>query len=74
MHILKRYLDPLSWKKGDEVHLSLSIPALFLETHPHSSNNGRLAISRGPLIYCLKAVDHPGVDGHGQDDTAHFLS
>lgn len=51
-----------TWKKGDEVHLSLSMPALFLETHPHSSNNGRLAISRGPLIYCLEAVDHPGVD------------
>ena len=50
------------WKKGDEVRLNLSISVDFLETHPHSSNNSRLAISRGPLVYCIEAVDHPGVD------------
>jgi len=50
------------WKKGDEVWLNLSMCIDFLEAHPHSSNNGRLAISRGPLIYCIEAQDHPGID------------
>ena len=50
------------WKQGDEVQLNLSMSVDFLETHPHSSNNGRLAISRGPLIYCIEAADHQGVD------------
>jgi len=50
------------WKQGDEVQLNLSMSVDFLETHPHSSNNGRLAISRGPLIYCMEAADHQGVD------------
>ncbi len=51
-----------TWIKGDEVQLSLSMSVDFLETHPHSSNNGRLAISHGPLIYCIEAADHQGVD------------
>ena len=51
-----------TWVEGDEVQLSLSLPVDFVEAHPHSSNNGRLAISRGPLIYCIEAVDHRGCD------------
>ena len=50
------------WKQGDEVQLNLSMSVDFLETHPHSNNNGRLAISRGPLIYCIEAADHQDVD------------
>jgi len=50
------------WKKGDEVRLNLSMSVDFLETHPHSSNNSRLAISRGPIIYCIEGADHPGVN------------
>ncbi len=50
------------WKNGDEVHLDFPMPVEFLQTHPHSNNDGRLALSRGPLIYCLEAEDHPGVN------------
>ena len=51
-----------TWKGEDEVQLSFSMPVEFLQTHPHSSNNARLAISRGPMIYCIEAADHPGID------------
>lgn len=51
-----------SWKKGDEVQLSLFLRAELLETHPRSSNNGRLAISRGPLIYCVETTDNKACD------------
>jgi len=50
------------WKDGDEVQLNFSMPVEFLQSHPHSYNTGRLAISRGPIIYCIEAADHPGFD------------
>ncbi len=51
------------WDRGDVVSLSLPMPVRRLSSHPRvTSNHGRLAIARGPLIYCLEAVDHPGID------------
>lgn len=50
------------WIKGDNVQLNLPMSVDFLEMHPYSSNNGRLAISRGPLIYCIETVDQPNID------------
>jgi len=51
-----------TWKGEDEVQLNISMPVEFLRSHPHSSNNARLAISRGPMIYCIETEDHPGID------------
>lgn len=51
-----------TWEGEDEVQLNIPIPVEFLQTRPHSSNNARLAISRGPMIYCIEAEDHPGID------------
>jgi len=50
------------WIKGDNVQLNLSMSIDFLKMHPYSSNNGRLAISRGPLIYCIETADQPNID------------
>jgi len=50
------------WKDGDDVQLNFSMPVEFLQSHPHSYNTGRLAISRGPIIYCIEGADHPGID------------
>jgi hypothetical protein len=37
-------------------------PAI-LEAHPRvDAVRGSLAIQRGPLVYCLEAVDHPGLN------------
>lgn len=51
-----------TWEDEDEVQLNIPIPVEFLQTRPHSSNNARLAISRGPMIYCIEAEDHPSID------------
>jgi len=51
-----------SWKDGDEIQLNIPMPVQFLQTHPHSHNTGRLAISRGPVIYCIEEADYPGID------------
>ena len=51
------------WDPGDVVSLSLPMPVRKLSSHPRvTSNYGRAALARGPLIYCIEAVDHPGID------------
>lgn len=51
------------WVPGDAVCLHMPMPVRMLEAHPHVlENRGRVALMRGPLLYCLEAVDHPGVD------------
>jgi len=51
-----------NWKKGDIVTLRLPMDVRFIESHPMIVENyDRIAITRGPLVYCLEAVDNPGV-------------
>jgi len=55
-----------AWKRGDVVELDLPMPARLTETHPRiESTRGCVAIERGPLVYCLEAVDNP--HGHVAD-------
>ena len=51
------------WALGDVVELDLPMPVRRVESHPYVPGNaGRVALMRGPLLYCFEAVDHPGVD------------
>jgi len=46
------------WRAGDEVRLHLPMPVVHVTCHPHViSNAGRVALRRGPLIYCVEQVD-----------------
>jgi DUF1680 family protein len=52
-----------SWRPGDRVELTMDMPARAVECHPHVLENaGRVALARGPLLYCVEAADHPSVD------------
>lgn len=51
-----------TWESGDEVELIFPMPVRYLQAHPHTHNTARVALSRGPLIYCVEGEDHPGVD------------
>ncbi|MBI4586128.1 MAG: glycoside hydrolase family 127 protein [Planctomycetes bacterium] len=47
------------WKKGDAVDLDLPMPVRRVESHPAvKGNQGRVALRRGPLVYCLEGADH----------------
>jgi uncharacterized protein len=49
------------WKKGDVVKLSLPMQAERVYANPSVSMDvGRVALSRGPLIYCFEEADNPG--------------
>jgi uncharacterized protein len=52
-----------TWRAGDKVRLSLPMPVRCVECHPYVAENaGRVAIMRGPLLYCVEQVDNPGLD------------
>lgn len=49
------------WQKGDAVTLDLPMPAERLYAHPNVRMDvGRVALRRGPFIYCLEEADNPG--------------
>jgi DUF1680 family protein len=52
-----------SWAAGDIVTLSFSMPARITAANPMvDAIRGCVAIERGPLVYCVEAIDNPGVD------------
>lgn len=52
-----------AWQAGDRVDLHLPMPVRRVESHPYLFENaGRVALMRGPLLYCLEGADHPGLD------------
>jgi hypothetical protein len=49
------------WNPGDVVELILPMPIRRIYCHPNVKNNiDRVAIMRGPLVYCVEGVDHDG--------------
>ena len=51
------------WQAGDVVELHLPMPVHRVYAHEEvEADQGRVALVRGPIVYCLEAVDHPGVD------------
>ncbi len=60
--ILKRV-----WKNKDVIELNLSMPVMQLEANPRvRENSGRIALQRGPIVYCLEEADN----GKGINDIA----
>ena len=54
-----------TWKPGDVVELELPMPIRRVHADPRvAANVGRVALQRGPLVYCVEAVDHGGRVGH----------
>ena len=50
-----------TWNKGDVVNLDLPMPAVRLYAHPGViMDAGRVALKRGPLVYCVEEADNPG--------------
>ena len=50
-----------TWQPGDVVEVSLPMPVQRIKAHPKVvADSGRVAIQRGPLVYCLEAVDNQG--------------
>lgn len=49
------------WKAGDEIKLELDMPVERVYADPHvKADVGRVALQRGPIVYCLEGVDNGG--------------
>jgi len=49
------------WQPGDTVELKLDMTIRLLAARPEvRADAGRVAIQRGPLVYCLESADNPG--------------
>ena len=48
------------WSPGDVIQLKMEITPQFIEANPRvADDTGRVAVQRGPLIYCLEEIDQP---------------
>jgi DUF1680 family protein len=51
------------WAPGDELMVEFAMPIRLLRQDRRLPGcGGRVAVARGPLVYCLESVDNPGVD------------
>ena len=49
------------WSKGDRVDLDLPMPVRRVVAHPSvAADAGRVALERGPLVYCVEGIDADG--------------
>ena len=50
-----------SWAKGDVIELSLPMPVRRVLAHAKvQADKGRVAVERGPVVYCAEGADHDG--------------
>lgn len=50
-----------TWQKGDVVELMLAMPVNEIVAHPQvKQNEDRIALQRGPLLYCVEGADNNG--------------
>ncbi|MFU8825957.1 MAG: beta-L-arabinofuranosidase domain-containing protein [Brevefilum sp.] len=51
------------WEPGDHIQLDFELPVRILHAdHRVRSVQGKVALARGPLVYCLESCDNPEVD------------
>jgi len=50
-----------SWQKGDKILLDLPMPVRRILSHPQiTTNAGKVALQRGPIVFCLEGPDNDG--------------
>ncbi len=53
------------WKGGDTIELNLPMPVRRVESHPEvKENKGKIALVRGPVVYCAEWLDNGGHVSH----------
>jgi DUF1680 family protein len=53
------------WKKGDRIELHFPMDVCEITSHENVAyNRGRVALQRGPLVYCVEGADNDGQAFH----------
>jgi uncharacterized protein len=51
------------WKPGDTIELNFDMDIQLRRAHPKVKGHaGKVAVTAGPLVYCLESVDNPDAD------------
>jgi uncharacterized protein len=54
-----------TWQPGDVVSLEMEMPVERIYAHPNIRQDaGKVALQRGPVVFCLEQVDHKAPLGH----------
>ena len=54
-----------NWKKGDVVSIHFDMPVRTVVANPRvADDRGRVAVERGPLVYCAEWADNEGINPH----------
>ena len=62
-----------SWKPGDQVSLKFPMETVPVATNPRvAEDRGKVAVRRGPMIYCLEQMDQP--EGVALADTSILIA
>jgi DUF1680 family protein len=49
-----------TWNPGDRIVFDMAMPVTLVEANPYvEADRGRVAIQRGPIVYCFEGVDNP---------------
>jgi hypothetical protein len=51
------------WSSGDYIELEFEMPVILRRASPRvRGHEGKVALTRGPLVYCLESMDNPNLD------------
>ncbi len=51
------------WQNNDEIKIEYEMPVVLQRAHPMvKDHRGKVAVTRGPLVYCLESPDQPKLD------------
>lgn len=54
-----------NWKKGDVIRIHFDMPVRTVIASPKvADDRGRVAVERGPLVYCAEWADNKGINPH----------
>jgi uncharacterized protein len=63
------------WKKGDVVGYTLPMTIHRVEANSKVADDlGKVAIERGPIVYCLEGIDNPNIDQVSISDNTELSS
>ncbi len=61
------------WKKGDRVELELPMTPHAVFGHPAiEDTKGKVALMRGPVVYCMEEMDNPAYFNATEEFKVHF--
>ena len=50
-----------TWTRGDMIEMNMDMPVRRVVSHPNvESNHGKMALQRGPIVFCLEGPDNDG--------------